>query len=122
MRPTRIAAAIVPAPIPLSPWNSQSEITILIATSVISKQFFIKLNFLWVTKEITLTTPSPATRKMLAWTSRKTPKARITMLKRQAIHFSMVLSGVNQSKRCMEKSMLVPKNNVVMTCPISSRI
>ena len=57
------------------------------ATSVQSKQFLMMLNFAFVTNEMTSTMPSPAATKIFARIQRKTPKARIMVLKMQSNHF-----------------------------------
>ena len=82
-RPTRIAAAIVPAPTPLSIPNSYIDINELIITRVISKQFLTVLNLVLAAKAIAITMPSPDATNILAYTHKKMPRASITVPRRQ---------------------------------------
>lgn len=62
------------------------------------------LNLILLIKEITSTIPSPAATKILARIQRKTPKARMMVLRIQSNHCQNNVSGATQSSRLIEKS------------------
>lgn len=99
-----MAAAIVPTPTPRIAPKCIKEIARLIATSVQSKQFLMMLNLILLIKEITSTIPSPAATKILARIQRKTPKARMMVLRIQSNYCQNNVSGATQSSRLIEKS------------------